>query len=1268
MLRVPLAWKSALSADPNSAPPGAQNTLTVSHSGVEEAAPRGSPARTLEAGVLLAGRYRLQRELGRGATGTVYEALDEARAEARVALKLLHESRPESLYRLKNEFRALSATAQENLVGLHALGSDARGWFVVMDLVAEATDFTHYVRPRLAAGYDEPRLRAALVQLLQGVGAIHRTGKLHRDLKPSNVLVTPAGRVVIVDFGLVDDLHGDASPRRRESPRFVGTPAYAAPEQALGAELGSAADLYAVGAMLFEALTGRLPFDDSSTLALLRSKVEREAPRVSDRSGFSCDDLVQLCADLLQRDPRARPTLEQALARLGVSRLDSGASPHALFVGREQELTALQTCLESARRGGPQVAVVRGASGIGKSALVAEACEQARSQRGAVVLSGRCHTHEQVPFNAFDALMEALARHLSSLDALDAGALMPRDAALLKLLFPTLDRVEALARLPHRMRPGEDDALRKTRAVAALKELLGRIADGAPLLLTLDDLQWRDSDSEQLLAELLRGPEAPSCLFVCVLRVEDEAALPAALAQIPEARRLELRLGPLGASLSASLARSLLVAATLDEQAVARLVSEADGSPFFIRALAQAASTTGTVRGVSEVVRARVDMLPEPARRLLQVVALAGHPVEFNAACRAAEVDAHALAHGAAAALLRTVSQAGRDYVECVHDRIREEVVCALPSASCRRLRVSLARAYAEHPDADPELVTLHYERAGLPRDAARYARGAAERAARVLAFGRAATLYRLALGHAQPDERHALSLALARVLASAGRVAEAAAQYELAMASAPDPDAARVLGGRSMMLHLLAGNVAAGSLLAEQLCRSHGVLVPARSERVAGVINRLMVLRYLSGPRVAELSARHTHAAPPVQRQLELSLSAMRGFANWSPRHSLHFMLCALLTARRARDPAWLPMAAAWELTGIAYVRGASDDVEEQAMERAVARSARQATVPTSAVGGARDAEAEVVGQGSAELSERHALVLAAQGARCFYLGRMEEAERCFERSEQVIERAGLCVPTVCNANRSGRYAVWFASGAYAGMLTHSERWLAESLAHGDPWGALVVQVMGSQRFLVLDQPDLASASLTALDTPLGRRSTFDADPWWAAEIALYQGDALAAREAYRRACASPHRAAKRQNASHRCWEEFCRGRVALACARWAFQPAALRVVRQAARELERERYVPARAMHAQLLGSLAACRGERGLALRLLAHAESSFVAQGMHAWAYGARFQRGTVSGDAAGGALAEDALAAARTLGIRNPARFLRAMCVGPGQQD
>ena len=282
-------------------------------------------------------RFRIVRQLGTGGMGTVYEVLDAER-RIHVALKTLRRADPKSLTRFKREFRAVSGLEHPNVVSLGELLESHGRWFFTMELV-HGRDFLSYVTQESSA--DDTRLRGALRQLAQGLDALHGRGLVHRDLKPSNVLVTPEGRAVVMDFGLVAEL---GVHRQSTEAHAVGTAAYMAPEQARGEQVTIMADWYSVGVMLYEALTGRLPFDGPS-ISLLMDKLQYEpAPPRAHVPGVA-PDLDALCVSLLRLDPALRPAPREILRRLGldapVTALSTSGSYSAhgsSFVGRGAEL------------------------------------------------------------------------------------------------------------------------------------------------------------------------------------------------------------------------------------------------------------------------------------------------------------------------------------------------------------------------------------------------------------------------------------------------------------------------------------------------------------------------------------------------------------------------------------------------------------------------------------------------------------------------------------------------------------------------------------------------------------------------------------------------------------------------------------------------------------------------------------------------------------------------------------------------------------------
>ena len=195
-------------------------------------------------------RFRPRAVVGRGSMGVVYRVFD-ADMDCDVALKTLDALEPDGVYGLKQEFRAIAGVTHPNLVALYELVVGDGCCFFTMEYV-DGVDFLSHVR-----GGDLARLLDTTRQLVAALAFVHDAGKLHRDVKPSNVMVRRDGRVVVLDFGLSAALRGSASG----DDGFSGTLPYAAPEQIWGGARHEAADWYAVGTLLYEALSGALPFD-----------------------------------------------------------------------------------------------------------------------------------------------------------------------------------------------------------------------------------------------------------------------------------------------------------------------------------------------------------------------------------------------------------------------------------------------------------------------------------------------------------------------------------------------------------------------------------------------------------------------------------------------------------------------------------------------------------------------------------------------------------------------------------------------------------------------------------------------------------------------------------------------------------------------------------------------------------------------------------------------------------------------------------------------
>jgi len=302
----------------------------------------------------------------------------------------------------------------------------------------EGVDFRRWI-----ANGDVDRLRDAFRQLALGVEALHATGRLHRDIKPSNVMVDSRGRVVLLDFGLVSARRSASAGDSILDP-MGGTPPYMSPEQAGGAELGPACDWYSVGAMLYDILAGRLPFE-GTVIEVLDAKIRREAPPLR-RDGIP-EDLAELATALVHRNPDERPKGSEVLRRLRSAHVPTGMpaqGPAPVFLGRQSQLEALEAAQARAREGTPVTVLVQGRSGMGKTTLVDRFLGRIRADPRATVLAGRCYERESVPYKALDSVIDSLSQRLRRLGD-QAEVLLPSDIHSLVRLFPVLRQAPAVA-------------------------------------------------------------------------------------------------------------------------------------------------------------------------------------------------------------------------------------------------------------------------------------------------------------------------------------------------------------------------------------------------------------------------------------------------------------------------------------------------------------------------------------------------------------------------------------------------------------------------------------------------------------------------------------------------------------------------------------------------------------------------------------------------------------------------------------------------------
>ena len=468
--------------------------------------------------------FRLVAKIGAGGMGEVYRARDE-RLGRDVAVKLLARdaaSDPNALERFRREARAASAISHPNIVTVYDVGEADGVWYIAMELVQGHT---------LAQGRGTPwplaRATDVLAQCATALSVAHGAGIVHRDIKPENVMVRDDGYVKLLDFGLARLAPAErADTSRLTEPGLVmGTMAYLSPEQACGERVGAASDVFSLGIVAYELLTGRHPFEAPTQVARLGAILTREAASAATLRSDLPPALTGLIESMLRKAPEGRPSaadvaaaMREAGIALGAPRVSatspdlSGATYGApddgrpatadrttriarrsgVVVGRAHDVAAIQAAYADVVRGHGLLVCLAGEAGIGKTTLVESAiAELQKGDMPPLVAVGRCSerlagTEAYLP--VLDALESSLERDATGATATLVRAMAPTWAGLLgRGGDSTADR-SALA-----------SQERLKREIAALLE---RSSERVPVVLFLDDLHWADASTVDLIAYL----------------------------------------------------------------------------------------------------------------------------------------------------------------------------------------------------------------------------------------------------------------------------------------------------------------------------------------------------------------------------------------------------------------------------------------------------------------------------------------------------------------------------------------------------------------------------------------------------------------------------------------------------------------------------------------------------------------------------------------------------------------------------------------------
>jgi PAS domain S-box-containing protein len=604
-----------------------------------------------------------------------------------------------------------------------------RGRTVLVLEYHDGVPLERLIAPRLETG----RFLRLAVALGDSLARLHERGLVHRDVKPANVLVDAGcDRVRLTGFGVASRL-----PREHQAPEppelIAGTLAYMAPEQTgrMNRSVDSRSDLYSLGVTLYQALTGSLPFTASDPMEWVHCHIARKPAPPETRAGDVPPQLSAILLKLLAKTPEERYQTAAGVARdfrrcladwesrRAVGEFPPGEldTPDRLLIperlyGREDETRALLAAFEHAAAGGaPRLVVVRGPAGIGKSSVVSELHRVLAPSRGLFASGKFDQLKRSVPRATLAQAFGGLIRHLLSRPEAELSrwrddlrrALDPGGALVVELV-PELKLVigeqPAVPDLP--------PADAKARFQVALRRLVGVFAGPEhPLVLFLDDLQWLDAGTLDLLQDLLAQPDLRHLLLVGAYR-DDEVD-----AAHPLARRLaairgsgadvqEITLAPLTHEDLARLVADALRCGPGRAAPLARvLLEKTGGNPFFAKQLVHALAEEGVIafdpgtatwlwdpvhvqagghtEQVVDLVAAKLARLPPATLNALRELACLGSTADASTLAivqETPEEDVHAGLWEALAAGLVVRSEHSYRFV---HDRVQEAAYSLIP-------------------------------------------------------------------------------------------------------------------------------------------------------------------------------------------------------------------------------------------------------------------------------------------------------------------------------------------------------------------------------------------------------------------------------------------------------------------------------------------------------------------------------------------------------------------------------------------------------------
>ncbi|MBA3460637.1 MAG: protein kinase, partial [Deltaproteobacteria bacterium] len=784
--------------------------------------------------------YQVVDVLGRGGMGVVYAAIHTSGVQA--AVKTVRVATESTLESIRREILMLRELEHPGVVRIrdHGVAADGMPWYA-MELLRGRTlrdDFRVWfpeplrpddstkdlkapgrvrarqgapdiARPPIASTppYSLTHVAALFSKICQPLAYVHGQGVIHRDLSPGNIFLVGPDDPVLFDFGLASQFHPDGAREVLEVGGYArGTAHYMAPEQARGEVVDARADIYALGCILYEALTGRPPFLDEGVANVLIQHIET-TPRPPSAYAPLAARFDELVLRMLEKKPRDRlgyvEDIATALEALGgAPRPPNRPRARAYtyrprLAGRATILGELDTHIMRVAGGIGGSAVLLGESGAGKTRLAGEIATRAAATWDLRVITGECEPVavgddvRAAPLHPLRPLLRAIADRCREGGRAEADRLLGIDGGLLAAYEPAL---VGFARTIDRLGPNAmGAAAARYRVLSVLRDVVAAMTIAEPLLLVLDDLQWADELTLAFLRSLTTPWFQRTALFVLVT-VRANEVTPEVQATLASLRADPHHVTRLDRDAVGAMVRDML-ALDHDVPALADYVAKrSEGNPLFAAEYLRIAVEDGIVQrdpggrwrlsqrdddsydhlptpgSVQEIGRRRLHQLSSDARELAIAAAVLGRACYADVLTATANTSSDSARNGVTELIVRHVVEEVDGQLRFEHDSLRELAYAELTDDARRVLHGRAALAVEARHAADPDFglrlaeLAHHWEQAGDLGRTVEYLERAADHALATAAYGEARALLQRLVGLAKDAPKAKLGRWLRRL------------------------------------------------------------------------------------------------------------------------------------------------------------------------------------------------------------------------------------------------------------------------------------------------------------------------------------------------------------------------------------------------------------------------------------------------------------------------------------------------------------------------